>query len=128
MYDAGKIITGLVVFLILATTPVWYNLARGGSGEAPEMELPVGKGSCVEGAAHMRSAHMNLLDQWRDEVVRNENRIYVSQDGREFEMSLTKTCLGCHDNKQAFCDRCHDYTQVDPYCWGCHIVPGGDNR
>lgn len=127
MYDAGKIITGIAVFLLLATSPVWYNLARGHSSDVPELELPAGETACVADRDFMRAAHMNLLNQWRDEVVRHEHRIYVSEDGREFTMSLTNTCLDCHGDKAKFCDRCHDYTMVDPYCWDCHIVPGGDN-
>jgi len=127
MYDAGKIITGLVIFLLLVTAPVWYNLASGHSGDVPQLVLPAGETACVAETSFMRAAHMNLLNQWREEVVRNENRVYVSEDGREFQMSLTNTCLDCHNDKSKFCDRCHDYTMVDPYCWGCHIVPEGDN-
>jgi len=25
MYDAGKILTGLVIFLVFVTAPVWWN-------------------------------------------------------------------------------------------------------
>jgi hypothetical protein len=35
-------------------------------------------------------------------------------------MSLEETCFSCHDDKSNFCDSCHDYTAVDPYCWDCH--------
>jgi hypothetical protein len=38
-------------------------------------------------------------------------------------MSLTRTCLDCHSNKAEFCDRCHTYMAVDPYCWDCHVEP-----
>jgi hypothetical protein len=31
--------------------------------------------------------------------------------------------MGCHVNKSEFCDRCHDYTAVTPYCWECHVEP-----
>jgi hypothetical protein len=41
-------------------------------------------------------------------------------------MSLTNTCLDCHPNKDTFCDRCHNYMAVSPYCWDCHIVPEQD--
>ncbi len=127
MYDAGKIITGLVVFLLLVTSPVWYNLASGHSADVPELAKPANAENCVAETSYMRAAHMNLLNDWREQVVRNEKRVFVSEDGTEHEMSLTNTCLDCHKDKSAFCDRCHDYTMVDPYCWGCHIVPGGDN-
>jgi hypothetical protein len=39
-------------------------------------------------------------------------------------MSLTNTCITqCHSNKAKFCDRCHDYMNVQPWCWDCHNFP-----
>ena len=39
-------------------------------------------------------------------------------------MSLTRTCmLQCHTNKAEFCNKCHEYANVEPYCWECHISP-----
>jgi hypothetical protein len=38
-------------------------------------------------------------------------------------MSLTGTCLDCHSDKEKFCDACHTYSAVDPYCWDCHVIP-----
>jgi nitrate/TMAO reductase-like tetraheme cytochrome c subunit len=38
-------------------------------------------------------------------------------------MSLSQTCLGCHSNKEKFCDSCHTYSGVKPNCWNCHVVP-----
>jgi hypothetical protein len=31
--------------------------------------------------------------------------------------------MKCHDNKEEFCDKCHLYAGVTPYCWDCHIDP-----
>ena len=25
-----------------------------------------------------------------------------------------------------FCTKCHDYANVDPTCWDCHLEPGGN--
>jgi len=126
MYDAGKIIIGLAVFLVLATIPIWYNLASGEAAEgAPELEILPDVGQCVAPKEFMRTSHMVLLDQWRNEVVRHGRRMHVTDDGRRFEISLSGTCMKCHSNKARFCDRCHDYTKVDVYCWDCHIEPGG---
>jgi hypothetical protein len=69
----------------------------------------------------MRADHMQLLDLWRHSVVREGKRIYVNPDGKEYNMSLSNTCLDCHSNKAEFCDRCHNYASVRPYCWDCHI-------
>ncbi len=125
MYDGGKIVAGLVVFLALVTVPVWLNALAGGVPRAPELELPRGESRCVEPAAVMRATHMELLNTWRDETVRSDERFLTLADGRRVERSLSRTCLGCHDRKDAFCDRCHDYLAVSPYCWDCHVVPEG---
>ena len=69
----------------------------------------------------MTAEHMQLLDQWRHNVVRNGQREFVNLEGKAFNMSLSNTCLDCHANKAEFCDRCHDYASVDVYCWDCHI-------
>jgi hypothetical protein len=66
---------------------------------------------------------MDLLMDWRDEVVRRGNRNFVAFNGRTYTISLTGTCMGCHSSKANFCDRCHDYAGVKPYCWDCHIDP-----
>jgi hypothetical protein len=121
MYDSGKIIAGLVLFIIAAAFPVWYTHAAGKPGYRPEPVLPEGKTNCVESKEYMLSEHMNLLDEWRDMVVRENKRVYVATDGKEYEMSLTETCLDCHSEKEEFCDRCHDYADEDPYCWDCHV-------
>jgi len=125
MYDAGKIITGLVVFFLLVTFPIWVSV-----GEDVGKPQPVIKTTehCVESAAFMRANHMQLLDDWRNEVVRDDNRVYVSQEyGTRFDKSLSstgkKSCMSCHANKSEFCDSCHDYASVEPYCWTCHIEP-----
>ena len=39
MYDGGKIITGIILFLVLFTVPVWYNLASGKADQVPELEI-----------------------------------------------------------------------------------------
>ena len=121
MYDSGKIIAGLVLFTVAAAFPVWYSHASGKAGYRPEPVLPEGKTKCVESKEYMLSDHMNMLDEWRDLVVRENQRTYVATDGTEYEMSLTETCLDCHSQKEEFCDKCHEYADVSPYCWDCHV-------
>jgi len=125
MYDAGKIIPGVVIFIGLMTFPMWLGRS------APPPELPIntpaiqqlGEKKCLEATPYMKANHMELLDSWRNEVVRDEKRIYVASDGKQYEMSLSHTCLGCHSNKDQFCDRCHNYEGVKPSCWNCHVAP-----
>jgi hypothetical protein len=122
MNDRNKIIAGLIVFLALFTFPVWYNLGK--AAPAPELKLTdkaKEAKTCVMSTEYMRSHHMQVLDLWRHSVVRNAERTFVNAEGKEFNMSLSNTCLDCHSNKADFCDKCHNYASVTPYCWDCHI-------
>ncbi len=123
MHDAGKIIIGLLIFLALIAFPLWYNAAGGKADYVPQLEKPDTATQCVAEVAYMTANHMDLLNEWRDRVVRDGERLYVDHLGRTHEMSLTKTCLNCHANRDRFCNRCHDYMGVDPYCWDCHVDP-----
>jgi hypothetical protein len=125
MYDSGKIILGLMVFIALFTFPTWYLFTGGEAKPMPDLLLPESEdqNECVYNADYMRATHMDLLNVWRDKVVREGNRTFITSEGKKFEMSLTKTCLGCHSNKAQFCDQCHNYLEVAPYCWDCHVDP-----
>ncbi|MFH1699102.1 MAG: sulfate reduction electron transfer complex DsrMKJOP subunit DsrJ [Candidatus Zixiibacteriota bacterium] len=123
MYDSGKVFIGLVIFLVLITFPMWYNFAEGDADYVPELEKPVKGNACVEDTEYMRSFHMDLLNQWREAVVRDGQRVYTAKDGQKYNMSLTHTCLDCHASQKNFCEKCHTYLKVDPYCWDCHTVP-----
>ena len=124
MYDASKIVAGLAVFVVLATSPLWFNALNAASPEAPVLQQPTnGSTECVEDSEYMRANHMDLLDQWRDTVVREDIRTYTSKAGKDYNMSLSDTCLDCHSKKEQFCDACHTYSAVTPYCWDCHVIP-----
>jgi len=123
MHNGGKIFIGLIIFLILITFPIWYNVANDRAGYSPELEKAVRGDNCVRDSAWMKANHMDLLNDWRDQVVREDKRFETGPDGIRYERSLSNTCLSCHQNKDQFCDKCHDYLGVDPYCWECHIVP-----
>jgi hypothetical protein len=125
MYDAGKVIVALVVFVCIVTFPVWYLLANQTPASGIELKVPDNK-HCVESAEYMRSNHMELLNNWRQSVVRDNNRLYVSSSGEKYDISLTGTCLECHTDKPDFCDKCHSYAGVSPKCWDCHVVDEGD--
>jgi hypothetical protein len=125
--DRGKIIAGIVIFLIAATFPLWYG--KGRAVPPPDLKLDtlaieaLKEKLCVEPAPYMRANHMKLLAAWRESAVREGNLSYRAADGRVHEISLTGTCLKCHSNKAQFCDRCHDYAGAKPNCWSCHIIP-----
>jgi len=122
MYNKGLIVPGLVVFVFIATFPFWYNGLSAGTVPKPELP-PGGEKTCVAPAKVMRSTHMVMLNQWRDEVLRDGLRTAVKVDGKEYRRGLQTACMSCHTNKEKFCDTCHNYTAVQPYCWSCHLTP-----
>ncbi|MCP4295713.1 MAG: hypothetical protein GY786_08920 [Proteobacteria bacterium] len=121
MYDKKLVIPGLILFLALVTLPFWAS--GGDENQTAKPIIKAGLTQCVESKDFMRANHMQLLDQWRDSVVRDQQRTYVSSTGKHFDKSLTNTCLECHSNKSEFCDSCHESVGVEPYCWSCHLDP-----
>jgi len=127
MYNGGKILLGIFVFLALATYPFYNNIGKANARPEPSTDTPaiqkLAQKKCIEPEAFMKSEHMQLLNQWRDAAVRDGNRIYVAGDGQRYDISLQNTCVKCHSNKKEFCDSCHNYAGVSPYCWDCHLAP-----
>ncbi len=121
MYNAGKIVVGIIIFLVLVSIPFWYN--RGKTATPPKLEVGTTEKECVESIPYMKASHMKLLESWRNDVVREGKLIYVNSTGKQYQMSLQNTCTKCHAKKSEFCDRCHNYVEVSPKCWDCHIAP-----
>jgi hypothetical protein len=40
MYDASKIVAGLAVFVVFATSPLWYNALSAAPPDRPELQKP----------------------------------------------------------------------------------------
>jgi len=116
-------VAGIIIFLCLITFPIWYNVTGGKAEYVPDLKIVTQEKQCVESKGYMRNNHMQLLNEWRNTVVREGNRVYVASDGRKYDMSLSRTCLKCHVNKADFCDKCHNYVEVAPTCFNCHVVP-----
>lgn len=121
MYNSGKIILGLVIFVLIITIPVWYNHLD--AGDKPEPELPKDVKECVLPLEEIRATHMQLLNEWRDDVLRHGDTETIEIAGKEYKKSLMLTCMQCHTSKKKFCDTCHEYASVKPYCWDCHLAP-----
>ena len=133
MNDKPIIVAGLAVFVVLGTFPIWYTLGFSEDPSPPDLEIP--QGECVDDAEWMRANHMNLLKDWRQEVVREGDKTMIVAGGQEYQKSLTNGCMKCHVNRQTFCYECHKYTnavQLLPLrgtdgsqrgisCWNCHL-------
>ena len=63
MYDSGKVIFGIAIFLCLMFAGTAYNVFSGKRGYKPKLTLP--KGECIKGKRWMRENHMKLLNDWR---------------------------------------------------------------
>ena len=153
MYDGGKIIAGLIIgLLLLFMWPFIYDRS-GKASKVPDpvlTEKAKDAGACVAPTTYMQKYHMVLLDDWRHSVVRDGDRYFNTGEGtwhmrllndiqdaprhagerlykpaekKIYYKSLQVTCMDCHSNKSKFCDQCHDYMGVVPYCWECHIEP-----
>lgn len=142
--DMPLIVLGLLVFVALMLGATMANRGLGKFRTKPVLELPKHEKFCVRDAAYMRENHMKLLNDWRDQVVRDEVRkekiprldahgkVIKDASGKTvyqtIERSLTKTCLRCHSNPRTFCQRCHEYAGVIKHggtvqCFDCHIMP-----
>lgn len=131
IYNGNRIIPGLIIFLALVTFPLWYNMGKAAPPPQPKIDTVaiqrMAQKQCILPKEEMRTAHMQLLNDWRTSVVRDNQRVYVAPDGKKYEMSLQNECMKCHSNKSQFCDQCHTYaglsTDSTPYCWTCHVAP-----
>lgn len=122
MKDKSLIYAGLGIFLLMATFPFWFNLGNAAAKPEPVLSSKAKEAkACVMPTQWMRAEHMQVLDIWRTAVVRDGQRVFINESGKAFNMSLSNSCLDCHDNKAEFCDKCHAWASADPYCWDCHI-------
>ena len=128
MYNAKAVIIGIVIFVAVFSSPFWTSWI-GQDYTKTGVVLPAGEKQCIEDTEFMRAQHMRLLDEWRDQALREENRVYESAlNGKKWVISLQNTCLKCHSNYAEFCAKCHVANSVYPYCWTCHIIPTEGKR
>jgi hypothetical protein len=89
---------------------------------SPAKGAPIDSSKCILPTDYMRAHHMQVLDKWRKDSVRKGNRTFVNPEKSHFDKSLN-TCLGCHGSNPMFCFMCHEYANVKPTCWNCHLSP-----
>lgn len=126
MYNTKYVLPGLLIFLAVFTFPFWGSVGAD-EYKRPELALPIDQKECIEPVEYMRAYHMDLLDTWRDQALREGKRTYTASNGKVWSASLQNTCMECHTNKEEFCDKCHVTNSVTPYCWDCHVAPKGNN-
>ncbi len=160
----GRIILGLIIFVAFFAFPIYYNLMSKAKPfpvvtdpvkeKKDEKELKakvhpfgafiLGKDRADEYTVFMhRTNHMQMLNDWRDRFVREEERGKFIDKWAEkynaakfknghYELTFQNTCMQCHAREKensakqvakAACNDCHDYIGVSPYCWDCHFVP-----
>lgn len=128
MYNAKAVIIGIVIFAAIFSSPFWTSWI-GQNYTKTGVVSPADEKTCIEDTEFMRAQHMRLLNEWRDQALREENRVYVSAlNGKKWGISLQNTCLKCHSNYTEFCEKCHVANSVYPYCWTCHIIPTEGKR
>jgi len=104
------------VFAVIILVPVALSLlgfvfSRG--GDTPEVFLEASDPrweNCVRDAEYMRFRHMDLLKEVRSDVIRSGLKGGITLAG----------CGDCHQNRDQFCDKCHEAASVSLDCWGCH--------
>ncbi len=83
MNDKKLIIAGLIIFVFIFIFPFLYNLC--GTTEAVDpvlSEKAQAAKFCVVSKEKMKVDHMQILDEWRDVVVRKGERVYVNSNGQ----------------------------------------------
>ena len=87
LFDRNKVIAGLVIFVVMITIPLWQNLGKTVAAPAPSLDTPVIKKlaekdkKCVMPTEWMRANHMQMLVDWRDNVVRTKEMQRHHQPG-----------------------------------------------
>ena len=72
MYNGGKILIGLIIFVGLVTFPFLYGGVKATAKPDPKIDtpeilkMPENERKCVESTAYMKKEHMKLLIEWRD--------------------------------------------------------------
>lgn len=104
----------LIILIPFGYSVISAVLSPGSEDVWPFLEMPDAKyKECVRETDYMRYHHMHLLQEVRDEAVREGTRGKIRLD----------ECRKCHSNRATFCDRCHIAVNLTPDCYGCHYYP-----
>ena len=116
---------GVLIFLALFTFPVVERASARRPG-SPRSSCP--SEQAVRGP---QGVHADLPHAPADRLAREggaQRRPHLHglrRHAAQHEPDQRPACE-CHTDKAEFCDRCHNYAGVNPYCWDCHTVPEGE--
>lgn len=131
MRDFRWIAFGLALFVLLFALPFWVNLGKNPQQTQPPPILQDAKTMQelaeklgVKNGDEFREKHRQMLSEWKQSVVRDGKRVYVTKDGREVQMSLENLA-----SQPESCSTCHDYAGIKKTsCWDCHAEPKGGSK
>ena len=109
----------VAVPVLLILMPIVYSVGGHVFGQDIDdgtvfLEMPEDPDTrCVRDAEYMRFHHWELLNEIREQFVRDGNR----------EGTRLDDCRRCHANRERFCNRCHAVADVRLDCFGCHYYP-----
>jgi hypothetical protein len=108
------VIPAVIILLPFGYSVVQYVLARDAHSPQPFIERrDESYENCVKDTEYMRFHHWELLNEIREEFVR---------DGIRGDIRFDK-CRECHPNRERFCNQCHKAVNLKPDCFGCHYYP-----
>ncbi len=119
MKTRALVIAGLSVLIFFGA--IWADHR----GTVPVPLVPTAQGHCVLPTALMRSEHMMLLRQVREQIVR---------DDKNDRTDRLTNCIACHvqtnsagapipiNQRGQFCAACHTYVGVHLDCFACHAT------
>lgn len=114
----------LRISLILTGLTLLFPLQGMADTPLPSINIPEGEGvKCVEPVDDIRRNHMKYLLHQRDKTV---------YEGIRTEKHSLANCIDCHvqpneqgvlpthEDKEHFCNACHQYAAVQIDCFECH--------
>ena len=121
MRERHVLIAAVVLFLVLAASPVWYARAAGSSARGPELKRPDTETACVmPTAVHALVTHGPARDLARPGGPAGHAELDLA--GRQDLQDQPHGHVSALPYQRAeFCDRCHSYAGVAPPCWECHV-------
>ena len=110
IYNSGKVLIGLVIFVGLVTFPFFYNKGRAIAKPEPKLDTPaimqLQDKKCVEPRDFMRAELMRLLNDWRDSAVRDGKRLYVNLRGQAVRyICRIPVCIAIRTRRNSY--RCY---------------------